>query len=273
MSEVCRGKQVALALALAATSAFAVAAPGSGSTAPTATATVNARSDAKVVVAGVVPDDATRQAILAKAREVYGDRVVDQLGVGNHVAPPNWSQHVQKLITPDLKRISRGQLKISGNVVELSGEVDSEEKSQQLAGSVTSQLNPTYTVRNGLRVSAPGQEMLDASLANRIVEFQAGNAQLTAVGLRTLDDLVVVLQRFKGRRLEVIGHTDAQGAAAQNMLLSVERAQAVKAYLETRGIAGSSVVTSGAGAERPLATNDTAEGRARNRRIEFRVLP
>lgn len=267
------GVKTLLALALAGAMGAAAAQPAAQTAAAATAVSGGARVDSGIVVAGVVPDESTRQAILAKAREVYGDRVVDQLGVGNHVAPPNWSQHVLKLITPELKRVRRGQLRISGNVVELTGDVESEEKGQQLASLMTTQLNPTYSVKSDLRVPAPGQEMLDASLAHRTVEFQPGNALLTPVGLRTLDDLVGVLQRFKGRKLEVIGHTDAQGAAAQNLLLSAERAQAVKAYLETRGIAGASIATSGAGAERPLAGNDTPEGRARNRRIEFRVLP
>lgn len=228
---------------------------------------------AKVVVAGVVPDEATRQAVLAKTREIYGDRVVDQLGVGNFVAPPNWSQFVQKLITPDLKRVSKGQLKITGNVIELSGDIPNEAQSQQLASQMSASLNPTYTVRNGLRVAAAGQEVIDAALANRIVEFEPGNAVITPIGLRTLDELLPVLNQFKGRRFEVIGHTDAQGAAAQNMLLSAERANSVKSYLAAKGIAPGSILTSGAGADRPVASNDTVEGRSRNRRIEFRVMP
>jgi OOP family OmpA-OmpF porin len=122
-------------------------------------------ANAKVVVSGVVADEATRQALLARTREVYGDRVVDQLGVAALATPPNWSELVQRLITADLKRVSKGQLKITGNVIELSGDVATEAISQQIVTQMSSRLNPTYTVRNGLRVPAPGQEILDASLA------------------------------------------------------------------------------------------------------------
>jgi OmpA-OmpF porin, OOP family len=264
-------RRFAPAVALAALLGVAGGSPAQTTTVNAAPAAASAAG--KVVVSGVVPDEATRQAIVRKAREVYGDRVVDQLGVGNLVAPPNWSQQVQKLITPDLRRVTKGQLKINGNIVDLSGDVQNEAQSQQLASQMSASLNPTYTVRNGLRVAAAGQEVLDAALANRIVEFQAGNAVLTPIGLRTLDQLLPVLGQFKGRRFEVIGHTDAQGAAAQNRLLSAERATTVKSYLVGKGIAADAVVISGAGADRPVAGNETAEGRARNRRIEFRVLP
>jgi len=227
----------------------------------------------KVVVAGVVPDEATRQGILAKTREIYGaDRVVDQIGVSNLVAPPNWTQNVQKLITADLKHVVRGQLKISGNVIDLTGEVENEATRQQVVSQMSAQLNPTYTVRNGLRVSAAGQDVVDAALANRIIEFEAGNATLTPGGIQVLDQLVPVLQKLPGRKFEVIGHTDAQGGRSHNIALSAARADSVKAYLATKGIAADLVQTSGVGPDRPVASNDTAEGRARNRRIELRVM-
>lgn len=238
-----------------------------------AVASREAPAPGKVVVAGIVPDEATRQAILARTREIYGtDRVVDQIGVSNLVAPPNWAQNVQKLITPDLKRVMRGQLKISGNVIDLTGEVDNEASRQQVVSLMSSQLNPTYTVRNGLRVTAAGQEVIDAALANRIIEFEAGNATLTANGVQVLDQLLPVLKQLPGRKFEVIGHTDSQGGRSHNIALSAARADAVKAYLQSKGISGDLVQTSGVGPDRPVAANDTAEGRARNRRIEMRVM-
>lgn len=228
----------------------------------------------KVVVSGVVPDESTRAAILAKVRDVYGaERVVDQLGVGPLVAPPNWSQQVQKLITPDLKRISQGQLKISGNVVEVQGTVDNEAQAQQLASRFVTQLgNPTYTVRNGLRVGVAEQDELDAALANRTIAFEPGNARLTAAGMQVLDELLPVLAKFKARRFEIVGHTDADGLRERNLVLSQARANAVRDHLVARGVTAAQIVTAGAGPDKPLADNATAEGRARNRRIEFRVL-
>lgn len=238
-----------------------------------AAAPQEAAAPGKVVVTGVVPDEATHQTILARTREIYGaDRVVDQIGVGNLVAPPNWAQNVQKLISPDLKRVSRGQLKINGNVIDLTGEVDNETTRQQVVSQMSSQLNPTYTVRNGLRVTAAGQDVVDAALANRIIEFEPGNSTLTTNGIQVLDQLLPVLQQLKGRKFEVIGHTDAQGGRSHNIALSAARADAVKSYLTSKGVAASLVQSSGVGPDRPVASNDTAEGRARNRRIELRVM-
>lgn len=261
---------LALALACAAAGAMAQAQTQLQTAAPPAAGA----APGKVVVAGDVADEATRQAILTRVRELYGaDRVVDQLGVRPVATPPNWSQQVQRLLHPDLKSVTRGQLDIRGNVVEVRGEVANEAQRQQVQQQLRAQLaNPTYTVRSGLRVAGAGQEQLDATLANRIVEFEPGSATLTAAGQAVLDDLAAVMKRMPDRRFEIVGHTDALGARMSNLALSAARADAVKVYLVGKGIAPALLGTSGAGPDRPVAANDTPEGRARNRRIEVRAV-
>jgi OOP family OmpA-OmpF porin len=227
----------------------------------------------QVLVSGTVPDEATKAAVLARLRDVYGlDRVVDQIAVGPVATPANWNGYVQKLITPDLRQISRGQLKIDGSNVSLHGEVANEALRQRIASNVATNLNPTYTVDNGLRVAAAEQALLDNTLANRTVEFESGKATLTPTGRAILDEMVGAMQKLKGRRVEIIGHTDSAGLRASNVSLSQARAATVKAYLAAHGIAEENLSTSGQGPDRPIASNDTAEGRARNRRIEFRLV-
>lgn len=226
----------------------------------------------QVVVAGTVPDEATRVAVISRLRELYGpDRVVDQLTLGAVVAPPQWSQYVQKLLSPAIKQVSHGQLSVQGNTVELKGEVGNEAVRQQIASDMAQSLNPTYTVRNGLRVAVQEQAVMDQALANRIVEFEPGSAVLRPAALPILDEMAAAMARLRGRRFELIGHTDALGGRAGNVSLSLARAQAVKAYLVGKGLPADSLATSGMGPDQPVASNTTDEGRARNRRIEFRV--
>jgi OOP family OmpA-OmpF porin len=226
----------------------------------------------QVLASGTVPDEATKAAVLAKLRDIYGaERVVDQIAVGPVAMPANWNGYVQKLITPDLRQISRGQLKIDGSNVSLRGEVANEALRQRIASNVATNLNPTYTVNNGLRVSAAEQALLDNTLANRTVEFDSGQATLTPAGRAILDDMVAAMLKLKGRRIEIIGHTDSAGLRASNVSLSQARAATVKAYLAAHGIAEDNLTASGQGPDRPIASNDTVEGRARNRRIEFRL--
>ena len=102
--------------------------------------------------------------------------------------------------------------------------------------------------------------------------FDFDKAVLKAEGKAKLDDLV---GKVKGINLEVIiavGHTDAVGADAYNQKLSVQRAEAVKAYLVTKGIEKNRVYTEGKGEKQPVADNKTAAGRSKNRRVEIEVV-
>lgn len=226
----------------------------------------------QVLVSGTVPDESTKALIMARMRELYGpEQVVDQLSIGSVSLPPNWGVYVQRLLGQSLKLVSKGQLKVDGNTVTIRGEVANEAQRQQIASDIASSLNPTYTVNNGLRVSAAEQSLLDETLARRIIEFESGKATLTPVGMAILDEMAVALQKVKGKKVEVIGHTDNVGLRESNLSLSQARAEAVRNYLGGKGVSPDMIAVSGQGPDRPVADNANAAGRARNRRIEFRV--
>lgn len=226
----------------------------------------------QVLATGTVPDEASKAGILQKLREVYGaDRVVDQIAVGSVILPANWNNHVQKIIHPNLRSVSRGQLSIDGTTVSIRGEVHNEAQRQQIAGDMASSLNATYVVNNRLRVSASEQSLLDQALANRIVEFDSSQAVLTAAGKSVLEDMVPVLRKIADRQIEIIGHTDNSGLRASNIALSQARAETVRQYLAAKGVEPQRITASGHGPDRPVADNDTFDGRSRNRRIEFRI--
>ncbi|MDB5789977.1 MAG: cell envelope biosis protein OmpA, partial [Massilia sp.] len=124
--------------------ALLLAANAAQAQAPAAAETGKASASAPIVVAGTVADESSKAALLARLRTVYGfDRVVDQLVVGNVATPANWNDYVGRLIGPNLKMISRGQLKVDGNTVSLRGDVASEAQRQQIAGDNANSLNPT----------------------------------------------------------------------------------------------------------------------------------
>jgi OOP family OmpA-OmpF porin len=103
--------------------------------------------------------------------------------------------------------------------------------------------------------------------------FQTGKAVIRPASFPLLNDAVVVLKQYPALRLRVSGHTDSTGKPERNMQLSQERADAVKTYLTSKGIEASRVETRGAGPDEPLADNKTPAGKAKNRRIEFELLP
>lgn len=117
----------------------------------------------------------------------------------------------------------------------------------------------------------PGQPVDEDGCALEIelpgVNFEFDSARLLASSERILDDAAEILQLYPFLRVEVQGHTDSRGSAAYNQQLSERRAQAVRDYLISRGVAPGNLTARGYGEERPIASNDTDEGRARNRRV------
>jgi len=232
-----------------------------------------AEEQAKVVASGSVPDEASRAAILARLRELYGaHNVVDRLEVGGVVPPPNWSENMTKMLTPNLKQVHKGQLQVSGTQVALKGNVANEALRQQVVSEIATSLNPTYSIDNGLIVAGgEAQGILDKTLSNRVVEFESGAATLTPVGRAILDEMAGAIKQIGAPKIQLIGHTDSQGNRQANVALSLARANTVRAYLIDKGIPAETLSASGSGPDQPVASNDTVEGRAKNRRIEFRL--
>lgn len=100
------------------------------------------------------------------------------------------------------------------------------------------------------------------------VQFDTGKATLTSGSAERLDTIVEYLAHKKSARIEISGHTDNVGKKKDNQKLSQQRADAVRAYLVAKGIEADRIQAVGYGDERPIASNDTPEGRQQNRRIE-----
>ncbi|MEM7177974.1 MAG: OmpA family protein [Pseudomonadota bacterium] len=111
------------------------------------------------------------------------------------------------------------------------------------------------------------------ALGSEKINFVTGSARIDATARRILNRLAAIAIQCvnqEGLKLEIDGHTDNVGDEGTNLALSEKRAKAVYDALVERGVQGEGLTTKGFGAERPLASNDTDEGRARNRRIDFR---
>ena len=104
------------------------------------------------------------------------------------------------------------------------------------------------------------------------VKFESGKSVIKKESFAILDQVVKVMSENPSYNLEIHGHTDDQGDDAKNMKLSDDRAAAVKKYLTDKGVSGERTRSFGHGETQPIEDNKTAAGRAKNRRVEFKVV-
>ncbi len=104
------------------------------------------------------------------------------------------------------------------------------------------------------------------------IQFENNRADLRPSSFSILNEIVEGLKAQKDLKIEIQGHTDSSGTRSYNMGLSQRRAAAVKAYLESKSIDASRLTTRGFGPDRPIASNATKEGRAKNRRVEIKPI-
>src|SRR5262245_1426196 len=104
------------------------------------------------------------------------------------------------------------------------------------------------------------------------VSFETGSATLKPESTKQLEQLALLLKAYPKATLNIVGHTDNTGDDAANKALSAQRASAVEKQLQSLGVADARITSAGSGAEKPIASNDTEEGRAQNRRVEVVVV-
>jgi outer membrane protein OmpA-like peptidoglycan-associated protein len=119
--------------------------------------------------------------------------------------------------------------------------------------------------------TAAAQQTIDTLLQQQTIEFTSGSAELTERGRDVVTQVAAVLEANSSTNLLIVGHTDSNGSPEANLRLSLARAEAVRLELEQKGIAAARLTASGEGDTKPVATNDTPEGRKANRRIDLSV--
>lgn len=235
--------------------------------------------DGKVVLSGVLPDQATKDQLLSKAREVYGAaNIVDNLTIDAKVAKPSWLAAVLALMPFSAKDVKNGGLSVEKNSISLIGQVPSDAVKAKVFSDASIAL-PNMTVNNLLTVGqatvtadqAATQAKINEQIGSKVVEFDTNSDQLTANGKSVLDELVPIMQQNASTNFEIGGNTDSKGNPASNQKLSERRAVTVKNYLVSKGLAAERFTTKGFGGTQPIASNETEEGRQKNRRIGFSV--
>ena len=144
---------------------------------------------------------------------------------------------------------------VAGNVIGKKMDKQAKEIKETLPGAEVER------VGEGIRVT----------MKENIVKFAFDSSDLTAAAKSNLDKLAQVLVNNPDTNINIYGFTDSKGTDDYNLGLSDRRAAAVKAYMATKGVDGSRMITMGMGEKDPVASNDTDAGRAENRRVEFAI--
>jgi outer membrane protein OmpA-like peptidoglycan-associated protein len=123
----------------------------------------------------------------------------------------------------------------------------------------------------GVSVQRDGDNLILVMPGN--VTFATDSADLRVDFVSVLDSVVLVLEEFNRTYVEVSGHTDNTGSDAYNQTLSERRAETVASYMLQKNILPDRILVYGYGESRPIATNNSAEGRQANRRVEIQLVP
>lgn len=134
------------------------------------------------------------------------------------------------------------------------------QKEQMEAATAGTGVSVSQTADNRLKLDIPSDVSFDTNRYDIKPDFRV-----------VLDQFANSLRENPGTRITIIGHTDSTGGDAINNPLSVNRAASTRDYLAARGVAGTRISIDGRGSREPVASNDTTDGRARNRRVEIFV--
>ena len=233
---------------------------------------------ATVTLTGYVPDNNVHAAIATSAsRKFFNEKVVDNLKASLG-APGAFNPAVVAALGA-LSRLSTGTLVVSDREVKLSGDALYEGAANDIRAGLGKDFPKNWQYKPEITVKpAPGpvdgtvcQQLFSELLTKGKIRFATKRADIDPDSAGILDHLIETALRCPTTNIEVAGHTDADGEDAFNQALSEKRAQAVIDYLVKAGLPATRFTAVGYGATQPLAGNDTDEGKAQNRRIEFLV--
>jgi OOP family OmpA-OmpF porin len=231
-----------------------------------------------LTLSGYVPDNNVHAAVAAAAgRKFFGEKVVDNLkaSVG---APSGFANAVAPALGA-LSRLSTGTLVVSDREVKLSGDAFYDAAAVQIRSGLGKDFPKDWQFKADVSVkpaAAPVdatvcQQLFSGLLAKGKIQFESGRATIDPDSAGLLDRLTETALRCPTANIEIAGHTDADGEDSFNQALSEKRAQAVMDYLVKAGLPANRFTPTGYGSTQPVASNDTDEGKAQNRRIDFVV--
>jgi OmpA-OmpF porin, OOP family len=241
----------------------------------------------KIRYTGVVPDEQTKQSIINQLNSTYGaGNVSGDISVNPQARAAGWTSGLAAAL-PNFKT-SGSEVTFEGNSINVGGTLPENAKNDQVAGlksvygdgmrigafaaatAVSEANRRTSEALSGLRPGYSATDLTNA-LNTNVINFQSGSSQIPKDSTQMLEQAAQAIKSAPaGTVLEVGGHTDNRGNPETNMRLSQQRADSVRRFLISKGVPANSLVAKGFGDSNPIASNDTEDGRFKNRRIEFK---
>ncbi len=160
---------------------------------------------------------------------------------------------------------STGKAEVAKAKAELDAERKARQEAEKRAAAALASLNEIAKVKE-----EAGNVVITLSGS---VLFATGKYDLLPIARQKLDEVAKALMEQSFKTITIEGHTDSRGSPTKNETLSLNRAESVRTYLVSRGLPSDKVKATGLGSSRPVADNESAEGRANNRRVEIVVAP
>ncbi|WP_380054912.1 OmpA family protein [Falsihalocynthiibacter sp. SS001] len=240
--------------------------------------------EGQVQLRGWVPNDRVRKAAQSYARARFGrDAVYAPLSLDPDL-PAGWPMRVFSGIAA-LAELNNGSVLVDAEHLSIKGVTGNQDTNAQLAAMLATQLPENTDVEFDVEyvealdpiAALPTPEECVASInaviqANKIT-FAPGADRIDAAANSSIDQIASLMKECEAVPMEIAGHTDSQGRESMNFDLSQARAEAVVNALMARRVLTGNLTAQGYGETRPIADNDTEEGREDNRRIEFTLLP
>ena len=246
------------------------------------TASLDARTH-RAELRGRLSDDRMQAAVSSFAKARFGADKVYVATLPDPTLPDGWTERVLAGLQA-LATLDNGNVLVRPDTIEVSGvsgqktasDTISQLLSERLGQGKTFKVEVTYDKALDPMAGLPTpQECLDrvnAVLAKQKITFDPGSAEIAATAAPVMDGIAQALKNCNAIRLEIGGHTDAQGSTQGNLSLSQARAQAVLVALQGRQVDVSGMRATGYGEGVPIADNGTEAGREANRRIEFTLI-
>lgn len=236
------------------------------------------RAGGDVTLTGYAPDEAVRNRLVETARRNFFDaKVVDRLMIAKG-APQNFAEATDHSLAA-LARLDEGKLAISDSNISLAGVARHQSARAEIAASFADALPQSFRGEAQLSTRIVGSPLvasqcgaaLSELLAKSPIVFASDDSAIAAESAPLVDAIAATALRCPGAALEIAAHTDNLGIAEVNLGRSKRRAQSVVERLAKAGVDPFRIIAVGYGGERPIASNDSDENRARNRRVEIIV--